>query len=338
MLNYIWLTLIVLGIGVAVFSDWRDISTDRYRNGQGVVCDLAQEPPRPAAPDAPAETPAGRRTGTISVSPADYRNAYGEEIPGTIAQKIVFPPIPSEKIPEGRKNRSGVELSPDEHTPALWRQIQAAQKTDGVLRGTLEPRPDGRWTFTPDAVKFLHMNAVTNDGIVRYAKIAVELAIGLIGIMALWLGLMKIAEQAGLVAMLSRLLKPVTTRLFPDIPPDHPAVGAMLMNISANMLGLANAATPLGLKAMEELDKLNRKTGVATDAMCTFLVINTSSVQLIPATVIAIRAAAGSANPTEIVGPVIFATTIGTVVGVAVVKLLARLPVFRRQIAAPEGP
>jgi spore maturation protein A len=188
--------------------------------------------------------------------------------------------------------------------------------------------------MTFDPIRFVKLNNVTNEGIIKYAKIAVELAIGLIGIMALWLGIMKIAEQAGLVAKLAGLLKPVTTRLFPDVPADHPAMGAMIMNISANMLGLANAATPLGLKAMEELNKLNKKLGTATDAMCTFLVINTSNVQLIPATVIAIRASAGSSNPTDILGPVIVATTVNTIVGIVTVRLLAKLPVFRRQLAA----
>ncbi len=178
------------------------------------------------------------------------------------------------------------------------------------------------------------LTKVTNDGIVGSAKNAVTLAIGLIGIMALWLGVMKIAEEAGLISKLASLLRPVTTRLFPDVPADHPAMGAMIMNISANMLGLANAATPLGLKAMEELNKLNKKIGTATDAMCTFLVINTSNVQLIPATVIAIRAAAGSANPTEIIGPAIVATSISTVVGVATVKLLAKIPAYKRQLEA----
>jgi spore maturation protein A len=119
------------------------------------------------------------------------------------------------------------------------------------------------------------------------------------------------------------------TRLFPDVPGDHPAMGAMIMNISANMLGLANAATPLGLKAMEELNKLNRKLGTATDAMCTFLVINTSNVQLLSATVIAIRASAGSSNPTEIIGPAIVATTLSTLIGVIVVKALAKLKYYK---------
>src|ERR1041385_654867 len=181
------------------------------------------------------------------------------------------------------------------------------------------------------------LKKVTNEGIVGSAKTAVELAIGLVGIMALWLGLMKIAEQSGLIAKLASFLKPITTRVFPDVPADHPAMGAMIMNISANMLGLANAATPLGLKAMEELNKLNKKAGTATDAMCTFLVINTSNVQLIPATVIAIRAAAGSSNPTDILGPVIVATAVSLIVGVTTVRLLAKLPVFRKQLEGGTG-
>jgi len=179
---------------------------------------------------------------------------------------------------------------------------------------------------------YAHLQRVTNQGMVESAKKAVEIALGLIGIMALWLGVMKIAEQAGLITQLARVLKPLTTRLFPDVPAEHPAIGAMIMNIAANMLGLSNAATPLGLKAMEELNKLNRKVGTATDAMCTFLVINTSNVQIIPATVIAVRAAAGSSNPTEVLGPALFATTLSTIIGVVVVKLLAKLPVYKNQL------
>ncbi len=176
------------------------------------------------------------------------------------------------------------------------------------------------------------LRKVTNEGLIESAKVAVTLAIGLVGIMALWLGLMKVAEQSGLISRLSQFVRPVMTRLFPDIPPDHPAMGAMVMNISANMLGLANAATPLGLKAMEELNKLNKKMGTATDAMCTFLVINTSNVQIIPATVIAIRASAGSSNPTEILGPALLATTISTAVGIVTVRLMARMKVYRKQL------
>jgi spore maturation protein A len=179
--------------------------------------------------------------------------------------------------------------------------------------------------------RFPTIQKVTNEGIVESARTAVTLAIGLIGIMSLWLGLMRIAEKAGLVEKLALLVRPLMTRLFPDVPTNHPAMGAMVMNISANMLGLANAATPLGLKAMEELNKLNKNVGTATDAMCTFLVINTCNIQIIPATVIAIRASAGSANPTEILGPVIVATTISMAVGITVVKALAKLRIYKRQ-------
>ena len=181
------------------------------------------------------------------------------------------------------------------------------------------------------AVRLPTLGRVVNEGVVESAKNAVTLAIGLIGIMSLWLGVMKIAEQSGLVGKIAAGLKVITTRLFPDVPADHPAMGAMVMNIAANMLGLSNAATPLGLKAMEELNKINPKAGTASDAMCTFLVINTSNVQLIPTTVIAIRAAAGSANPAEILGPVLVSTFVALLVGITTVKLLARLPHYRRQ-------
>jgi len=161
------------------------------------------------------------------------------------------------------------------------------------------------------------------------ARTAVDISIGLIGIMALWLGIMRLAERSGLVKILARLLRPLMTRLFPDVPPDHPAMGSMLMNIAANMLGLANAATPLGLRAMKDLERLNPRPGTATNAMCTFLAVNTSSVQLIPATAIAILASAGSKNPTAIVGTAFIATLCSTAAGIASVKFLEKLPWFR---------
>lgn len=159
---------------------------------------------------------------------------------------------------------------------------------------------------------------------IKAANTAVEIAIGLIGVMALWLGVMKVAEEAGLTKVLARMVKPITRWLFPKIPSDHPAIGAMIMNIAANMLGLSNAATPLGLKAMEELDKLNPNKGEATDDMCTFLVLNTSAITLIPATAIAIRASLGSQNPQMIIIPSIMAATCATIVGVTAVKLIQR--------------
>lgn len=142
----------------------------------------------------------------------------------------------------------------------------------------------------------------------------VKVCLDLIGLMTLWLGMLEIARQAGLIRVLARLVRPLAVRLFPEVPPEHPALGAIIMNISANILGLGNAATPFGLKAMEELQKLNPRPDTASDAMCTFLATNTSCITLVPATIIGVRVAAGSANPTEIVGPTIFATGFSMVV------------------------
>lgn len=314
MLNYIWLALIVLGIGVAVWTDVQDLSTNRYHNGAVVSADVIP------AGTAPADS--ASRTGsfpcTVIITPSDFNAAYGASVSDTIRQR-------------GDCTGSTIRISVDEATPAVWKDILRAQNGADYLLVHFRPAGDGRRAFLSlDPVKFAKLNSVTNDGIIKYAKTAVELAIGLIGIMALWLGIMKIADQSGLVSILARLLRPATTRIFPDVPADHPAMGAMIMNISANMLGLSNAATPLGIKAMEELNKLNTKAGTATDAMCTFLVINTSNVQLIPATTIAIRAAAGSANPAEILGPVIAVTVLTWIIGITTVKLLAKLPVFRQ--------
>ncbi len=173
--------------------------------------------------------------------------------------------------------------------------------------------------------RFAEVTAGALDG----AKTAVVIALGLIGIMALWLGVMRLAERAGLVQRMALGLRPLLSRLFPEIPPDHPAMGSMLMNMAANMLGLGNAATPLGLRAMRDLEALNPRPGVASNAMCTFLAINTSSVQLIPTTAIAILVAAGSARPTAIVGTALIATLCAATVAIASAKFLQDLPIFR---------
>jgi len=171
------------------------------------------------------------------------------------------------------------------------------------------------------------MQKVT-DAAIESAGTAVTLSIGLIGVMALWLGIMKIAEEGGLVKLLARAVRPIMVRLFPGVPKDHPAMGAMMMNISANILGLGNAATPLGIKAMTELEKLNPHKGVATNAMVMFLAINTSSVTLISSTTIALRASAGSHDPTSIIGPTILATICSTIAGITAALLLQKLPIF----------
>lgn len=174
-----------------------------------------------------------------------------------------------------------------------------------------------------------NLEAVTKSAF-DSAETAVKIALGLISIMTLWLGIMKVAEAAGLIRMLARAMSPIMRRLFPEVPPDHPAMGSMLLNIAANWLGLSNAATPFGLKAMEELQQLNPKKDTATNGMVMFLGMNTSSITLIPATIIGVRVSLNSSNPFEIIGTTIFASVCATIVAITVAKLLGRLRVFRK--------
>lgn len=206
-----------------------------------------------------------------------------------------------------RKRRENGQRHPSRYAGAVslvWFFLLACGLLVAIVRGDL----DG---FT--------------NGALSGAASAVTLSIGLIGTLSLWLGLLRVAEEAGLTENLARWMRPVMRRLFPEVPADHPALTAMILNVAANALGLGNAATPLGLKAMEELQTLNPRRDTATDAMVLFLVINTSSVQLIPATVVAMRAAGGSSDPTAIVGPTLLATLISTAVGIVAARLLAKV-------------
>ena len=166
---------------------------------------------------------------------------------------------------------------------------------------------------------------ILSKAMVESAGGAVELAIGLVGVMALFLGLMKVAEAGGMLTILAKLIRPLMVRLFPDVPPDHPAMGAMILNLAANALGLGNAATPFGIRAMQELDKLNPQHGTATDSMALFLAINTSSVTLLPTGVIALRAAAGASDPAAILPTTLFATIGSTTVAIIAAKFYRRL-------------
>lgn len=159
------------------------------------------------------------------------------------------------------------------------------------------------------------LNLVTTAAL-KGAEEAVAVCIGLISILVFWMGMMRIAQDAGLLEKLAKLLKPVASFLFPGVPHNHPAMGYILSNMSANLFGLGNAATPMGLKAMEELQKLNPDSKTATPAMCTLLALNTSGLTLIPTTVIGIRLKYGSANPTEIIGPTLLATIIATTIAI----------------------
>jgi spore maturation protein A len=320
MLNYVWIALILVGIAVAVGNDVSDELRNPYRNG--VPVDVRVEF------RGPADQTAGMREGEMVMDAAAYNALYGStDARGLVRQRV--------RVGAGEEGFSSLLMDVDEHAPARWREMARAAASKGQLSAIVQsfvPGGDGnsvtlRIVFEP--IKFVRLKAVTQAAL-DYAGIAVNIAIGLIGIMALWLGVMKVADDAGLLAVLTRFLTPVTRRLFPDVPSQHPAVGAMIMNIAANMLGLSNAATPMGLKAMEELNKLNPKPGTATNAMVTFLAINTGGLILIPATAIAVRAAAGSSNPGIIIGTSIVGASCATIAGVAASKLLQRFPRYRK--------
>ena len=162
------------------------------------------------------------------------------------------------------------------------------------------------------------------------AKLAFDIALSMAGMMTLWLGIMQIAQDSGLIKAITKVIAPLLKRLFPDVPLDHPAFGAITLNITANVLGLANAATPFGIKAMEELEKLNPFPGEATNAMCMFTVINTSSVQLMPVSAISFLAAAGATDPTGIIFSGLLATICSTVAGIVMVLIMQKNAKYRK--------
>lgn len=186
----------------------------------------------------------------------------------------------------------------------------------------------GKLVFVGDMDIFTELVNATFDS----SKNAFEISLGLTGILALWLGIMKIGEQSGMIGALSRWLSPVFCRLFPDIPKGHPAMGSIFMNLSANMLGLDNAATPMGLKAMKELQELNPHKDTATNPMIMFLVINTSGLILIPVSIMVYRAQMGATQPTDIFIPTLLTTTVSTFVGVAVVSISQRINLLCKPI------
>jgi spore maturation protein SpmA len=175
------------------------------------------------------------------------------------------------------------------------------------------------------------------DSTFETSKSAFEISIGLTGMLALWLGVMKIGERAGLVNLLARVLSPVFVRLFPDIPKGHPATGSIFMNIAANMLGLDNAATPLGLKAMEHLQELNDKKDTATNPMIMFLVLNTSGLTIIPVSILAYRAQQGAAQPTDVFIPILLATFAATLAGIIITSIYQKINLLNRTLLLTLG-
>jgi spore maturation protein SpmA len=326
MLNYVWLTLLFLGIGTAITTDLINQNENKYRNNESLQAVIS-------FPGSFEKNSGKNYQATLEIKKQDFNNFYTKKISNDVE-------IPVKITPNALNSENAIYFKVQKTDPKIWQEMASASGekddlTGKVIIDSVSVLPIGQGTLakahlTLEYVSFLKIKNVTNAAL-DYAGTAVTIALGLIGIMALWLGIMKIAEEAGLIAIIASWLKPITKRLFPDVPADHPAMGSMIMNISANMLGLGNAATPFGLKAMEELDELNPNKGTATNAMCTFLAINTAGMTLIPATAIAVRAAAGSSEPAVIIGTSLFGSFCATVAGITAAKTLEKFPIKKGQ-------
>lgn len=317
MLNYVWLALMAISILVAAGTDLRNKLTDKYGEKKEIPIQLV------ITQAATADNPTATVTMKIPVS--EFNQHYAQSLSGDTlrcaAQLVRL---------DDRRSRLAVNTA-GEGVPEFWKAIAKAQGHPAELRATVALTPGTtQATFRIEKTGFEKLAAIT-DAAFNFARIAVmDIALPLIGVMAMWLGIMKIAEAAGIIRLLAAAIAPITRRLFPEVPTDHPAMGAMVLNIAANWLGLSNAATPFGLKAMEELQNLNPKKDTATNAMVMFLGINTASITLIPATIIGLRVAMKSTNPAEIIGTTIFASTCATITAVIAVKLLGKLRAFRK--------
>jgi spore maturation protein SpmA len=314
MLNYIWVALIILGVGAALTTDIIDNSSNKYRNHIPFNFTLTLD----KSVDSLIEN---KGTALIHVNSRQFNSFYKQKIKSDINTKAVL--IYKKELEGGF-----ITIKVDEKFPEIWREMAAASGEKNDLTGNVKlyekiNANTYRSKVIFEEVSFTKMKDVTND-VLDYAGTAVTIALGLIGIMALWLGVMKVAEDAGLIKIIAKSLQPITKRLFPEIPSNDPAMSSIIMNIAANMLGLGNAATPFGLKAMEEMEKINPNKGIASNSMITFLAINTAGLTLIPATAIAVRAASGSSNPAIIIGTSIFGAFCATIAGITAAKVIEK--------------
>lgn len=322
MLNYIWAGLIAASLVFASVSDVRDLARDAYRNGQALPIRVAL----------PADFDAGARLVpvAIDIDPATYAGFYG-----------VVPPPPAARYTgtlvqtqEGRQLRFAATSS----LPEPLATIRGVSKSrDDELQGTLvdftlpaaagAPSPaagpvvaEAAIRFEP--VRFVHVNAISAAAL-EFAGTAATLALGLVGVLALFLGLLRIAEDAGVIYALVRLVRPLLRPLFPEIPADHPALGLIALNLAANVFGLGNAATPFGIRAMEQLQTLNPTKDTATNSMVMLLAMNTASVQLVPPVLLV---ALMGLQVNQLVFPIIITTGLSLLIAITAATLFARLP------------
>lgn len=318
MLNYVWMGLIFLGLAAAISTDVSEQVSHKYQKGNPLQAELK------IVDSTETTSSIANRKVIITVNETAFSSFYNEKVDHSVSFETQL----------SAKNKNGfyqVLFLTNDASPAIWKKMAKVNGKENDLTAKIKVEKQlssnvYKCQIVLEEISIVKIKEVTNS-VLDYAETAVKIALGLIGIMALWLGIMKIAEASGLINHLARGLKPITKFLFPEIPSDHPAMGAMIMNISANFLGLGNAATPFGLKAMEELDKLNPEKGTATNAMCTFLAINTAGMTLIPATAIALRASAGSAEPAIIIGTSLVGSACATIVGITTAKILEKFPI-----------
>jgi spore maturation protein A len=318
MLNYIWSGLIVVSFGFAVWFDVGDLVRDTYRNGQALPVEVVV----PSGYDPEARSVRVQ----IRIAPATYAGFYGID-------PTSLPSYPGEltQTADGRQLRFDAAVALPEPLATI-RGVSRSQ--DGALQGTLvgfDPAAGVAATAPPatvgaavrfEPVRFVKLNAIAQAAL-DFATTAAEIALGLIGVLALFLGLLKIGEEAGIIQALVRLVRPVLRPLFPEIPEDHPALGMIALNLTANIFGLGNAATPFGIKAMEELQKLNPSQDTATNSMVMLLAINTASVQIMPP--VLLLALMGLAI-NQVIFAIIITTGLSLVVAIVAVRLYGRLP------------
>lgn len=330
MLNYIWGGLIVSSLLFAIVYDVGDLMEDRYRNDQALP--VALQFPDGYDPD-------GRRVDVrIVVDPADYASFYGVDAPGSATFDGYL-----------RQTQEGVVLRFDAGSdlPEPLATIQGvSQSRDEELQGTVvgftppaAAAPGVAATVRFERVRFVKMNAIAQAAL-DFAETAAEISLGLIGVLALFLGLLKIAEDAGVIYAIVKLVRPVLRPLFPGIPEGHPAMGMIALNMAANVFGLGNAATPFGIKAMEELQELNPSEDTATDDMVMLLAINTASVQLVPPVLLL---ALMGLQINQLIFAIIITTGLSLAIAIVAAKLYGRLPGSRasdphRNAPPPAGP
>ena len=311
MLNYIWAGLIILSLVFGMVFDINDLASDTYRNGQAFEVLIEN--------DGPVTDENRRVPVTVLVDPTAYQSFYGVSAsPDSSYSGVLI------------RNQEGMQLrfAQDASVPEPWATIRAeTSERDNDLRGPIAgwSPAGGSASITFPEVKFVKMRAIAAAAL-SMAELAVELALGLIGVLALWMGLLQIAEKAGIINSVVRVTQPLLRPLFPDIPEGHPALGMIVLNLTANVLGLGNAATPLGIKAMEQLQTLNEDKETATDSMVMLLAMNTASVQLVPPVLLV---ALMGLQINQLIFAIIIVTGISLFVAIAAAKLLSKTKRFR---------